>query len=250
MGKCEACQKPWDRFRGKRRCPTCGVPSLICKECFLEDQKSKKKKLREVRCDLCVAEKVTSKAQLRAKEQLEIDLYEKKLVEKGLIPQPEVQGERLKVTPSAGALLEAPKPTPTPKAKPKDKDNNKAKGKNTPKDNSSKNKGTPKKISNPENVTRLYLKNMCRETMNEQVLMDFLPGITHLVWKSDGKTGQFLGQGWVEMATPEDAAKAVAKNGQRVLNRPLYINFQPPNPKDVWPPARSSVEYLLQQQGV
>ena len=51
----------------------------------------------------------------------------------------------------------------------------------------------------------------------------------------------FLGQGWVEMATPEDAAKALAKNGQRVLNRPLYINYQPPDPKDLWPPPSSKV---------
>jgi hypothetical protein len=235
MGKCEACQKPWDRFRGKRRCPTCGVPSLICKDCFLEDQKSKKTKLREVRCDLCVQENVKSKAQLRAKEQLEIELYEKKLADQGLIPQPEVHGERLKVTPSGSAIHEAPKAKAASDRKPKAKDNSKGKQDN-------KKKATPKKIINPGNVTRLFLKNMCRESMNEQVLMDFLPGITHIVWKTDGKSGQFSGLGWVEMATPEDAAKAVAKNGQRVLNRPLYINFQPSDPKDLWPPPRSSVQ--------
>jgi predicted sulfurtransferase len=36
-GKCEACSQPWDKYRGKRRCPTCGVPSLICKDCFMKE---------------------------------------------------------------------------------------------------------------------------------------------------------------------------------------------------------------------
>ena len=40
LSKCEACEKPWDRFRGKRRCPTCGVPSIICSDCFDANEKS------------------------------------------------------------------------------------------------------------------------------------------------------------------------------------------------------------------
>lgn len=203
MSQCEACQKPWDRFGGKRRCPTCGVPSLICKECF---DKKGKANLKDVRCDLCVAENIKSKYQLRAKEQKEIEEYEQKLAERGLIPQPEARGERLKVT------------STTPKqfaAKP----------------------------SNPDGVTRLHLKNMCRKSMDENTLMEFLPGITHIVWRSDRKSGQFLGQGYVEMATPDDAANAVAKNGQIVLGRPLYIKYQPADPKDRWPPPNSQVLY-------
>lgn len=210
MSKCEACKKPWDRFRGKRRCPTCGVPSLICKECF---DKKGKSKLRDVRCDLCVAENITSKHKLRTKEQRKIEEYEQKLVDRGLIPQPEAKGERLKVT-SSGTVKEAPR-------------------------NHNNRSGEPP--SNPNGVTRLYLKNMCRNSMDEATLMKFLPGITHIVWKSDRKSGQFLGQGWVEMATTKDAAKAVAKNGQRVLDRPLYINYQPSDPKDLWPPQSSRV---------
>ena len=38
VGSCEKCGKGWDRFRGKRRCPCCGVPSLICKGCWDRDQ--------------------------------------------------------------------------------------------------------------------------------------------------------------------------------------------------------------------
>ena len=159
MSKCEACQKPWDRFRGKRRCPTCGVPSLICKECLETKGKSN---LRDVRCDLCVAENITSKHILRTKEQQEIEEYERKLVDRGLIPQPEAKGERLKVT-SSIAAKDAPRHF--------------------------NNKQTGKIPSNPNGVTRLFLKNMCRNSMDEATLMEFLPGITHIVWKSDRKSG-------------------------------------------------------------
>merc|ERR1719491_2892798 len=64
MGKCESCFKPWDMYRGKRRCPTCGVPSLICKDCFANDKEAgkggKKSKLkgRDVRCELCVEQNI------------------------------------------------------------------------------------------------------------------------------------------------------------------------------------------------
>ena len=216
MSKCEACQKPWDRFRGKRRCPTCGVPSLICKDCFMEDQKGKGK-LKFVRCDLCVQENVLSKHHLRNKEKTDIAEYEQKLADQGLIPQPKVHGERLKVSGGGRSTKEAP--------------------------NSSRDKYDKKTTvaPNPNNVTRLFLKNMCRKSMDEATLMEFLPGITHIVWRSDRASGEFQGQGWVEMATPEDAAKAIAKNSQRVLGRPLYINYQPADSKDAWPPSHSKV---------
>jgi predicted sulfurtransferase len=81
LSKCEACLKPWDMYRGKRRCPTCGVPSLICKECF-EADKAGTKKLKEVRCDLCVAEDIRNKRDLRAREEKEMKQYEQKLKSK------------------------------------------------------------------------------------------------------------------------------------------------------------------------
>eukprot|EP00339_Tiarina_fusa_P023610 CAMPEP_0117063906 /NCGR_PEP_ID=MMETSP0472-20121206/44616_1 /TAXON_ID=693140 ORGANISM="Tiarina fusus, Strain LIS" /NCGR_SAMPLE_ID=MMETSP0472 /ASSEMBLY_ACC=CAM_ASM_000603 /LENGTH=173 /DNA_ID=CAMNT_0004783803 /DNA_START=62 /DNA_END=579 /DNA_ORIENTATION=+ len=85
MGKCEACQKPWDMYRGKRRCPTCGVPSLICRECFLADKEGKKKLGREVRCDLCVEQGITSKKEIRQKDEQGIKEYERKMARKGLL---------------------------------------------------------------------------------------------------------------------------------------------------------------------
>ena len=78
MGQCEACGKPWDRYRGKRRCPTCGVPSLICRDCFQADQKGTRRLDRSVRCDLCVEQDVSSKKALRAREQRELEEYERR----------------------------------------------------------------------------------------------------------------------------------------------------------------------------
>ena len=189
MGKCEACQKPWDMYRGKRRCPTCGVPSLICRDCFLADKEGRKKLGRDIRCDLCVEQNITSKRELREKDEQEIRDYEHKMHQKGLLK------------PEEAAM--AP---------------------------------------NPDKVTRLALKNMCRKNMDEATLLDTLPGITHIVWRTDRKSGNFLGQGWVEMASPADAARSVARDGKiKLFGRPLYISFQAPGGKDAWPPPSSAV---------
>jgi Rhodanase C-terminal len=188
MGKCEACSKPWDMYRGKRRCPTCGVPSLICKECFLADKEGRKKLGRDVRCDLCVEQGIRSKKDLREKDERAIQDYETKMANKGLLQ---------------------PNNTAAP---------------------------------NPGGITRIFLKNMCRKNMNDATLIESLPGITHIVWRNDRKSGKFLGSGWVEMATPEDAARAVAQNNKLVIfGRPMGISFQAPDGKDAWPPPNSAV---------
>lgn len=82
MGKCESCSKPWDMYRGKRRCPTCGVPSLICRECFDADKSGTKKLGKQIRCDLCVAENIRSNIEMRQREERELMEYESKLQEK------------------------------------------------------------------------------------------------------------------------------------------------------------------------
>ena len=71
-----------DMYRGKRRCPTCGVPSLICRGCFEADKAGTKRLGKQVRCDLCVAEGVSSKAELRDREECEMKIYEGKLQRK------------------------------------------------------------------------------------------------------------------------------------------------------------------------
>lgn len=195
LGKCEACQKPWDMYRGKRRCPTCGVPSLICRECYLADKEGRKKLGREVRCDLCVEQGIKSKRELKEKDEQEIAEYERKMAKRGLL-----KPEKLEIAP------------------------------------------------NVEGITRLALKNMCRKNMDEATLLELFPGITHIVWRIERTSGKFLGQGWVELATPEDAARAVARDGKvKPFGRPLYISYQKPDGKDAWPPPSSAVDAKLYQ---
>ncbi|KAL9178295.1 hypothetical protein ACHAXT_001723 [Thalassiosira profunda] len=91
--ECAKCRKPWDRYIGKRKCYTCGVPVLVCDECMSSQSssahKKKKKKRRKektnkdgtndkveasndatveakeerIRCPLCVEEGVTVPAE-------------------------------------------------------------------------------------------------------------------------------------------------------------------------------------------
>ena len=190
LGRCEACKKPWDKYKGKRRCPTCGVPSLICKDCMMADKSGIRKLDRTIRCQLCVEENITSKHQRRILERQEEEEYEQKMKARGLTDL-------------------------------RDKD----------------------EAPNPDKIKRLAIKNMCRKQMDEVTLIETLPGITHIVWKTDRASQQFLGAGWVEMATPEDAARAVAMDGTIVLGRPMYISYEAPGGKDRWPPSNSSLKH-------
>lgn len=56
--KCCRCQKPWDRYVGKKKCNTCGVPVLVCDVC-LSHIGHKKEEEAMLRCPLCVEENVT-----------------------------------------------------------------------------------------------------------------------------------------------------------------------------------------------
>lgn len=51
---CCVCAAPWDRYVGKKKCSTCGVPVLMCDKCM-----SNKELVRSARCPLCVQEGVT-----------------------------------------------------------------------------------------------------------------------------------------------------------------------------------------------
>ena len=59
VGHCCLCKKPWDRFVGKKKCSTCGVPVLMCNSCM----SNKKQAEMLVRCPLCVEENVTMRAE-------------------------------------------------------------------------------------------------------------------------------------------------------------------------------------------
>lgn len=106
LGKCEACLKPWDMYRGKRRCPTCGVPSLICRTCFEADKTGTKKLGREIRCDMCVADDIWNKKQLREREEKETKAYELKLRQKLGNEEYEAPTQR------KHAITRKPKPNP------------------------------------------------------------------------------------------------------------------------------------------
>ena len=203
LGKCASCCKPWDNYGGKPcRCPTCGVPNLICKDCYT----SKKKKIKNMRCDLCVEQNVLSKKELRDKELRELMEFEQR--NQSLITHQQLDSVKKKpVTPSSASP------------------------------SLSRDRAT-----NKNDTTRLYLRNMCRHTVTEEKLMEVIPNITHIVWKVDGKSGTFFGQGWVEVKSPEDAEYAVSQSGKIIVcGRSLYIEYQPPDGKDLWPPPRSAV---------
>mmetsp|Transcript_3168 Transcript_3168/g.4461 ORF Transcript_3168/g.4461 Transcript_3168/m.4461 type:complete len:736 (-) Transcript_3168:25-2232(-) len=57
--KCCVCEQKWDRYVGKKKCWTCGVPVLMCEQCMsLKPDKTPGMELK-VRCPLCVEENVT-----------------------------------------------------------------------------------------------------------------------------------------------------------------------------------------------
>ncbi len=59
VSKCCVCSQPWDRYIGKKKCYTCGVPVLMCDRCqSTKPDKNPETKL-SVRCPLCIAENVT-----------------------------------------------------------------------------------------------------------------------------------------------------------------------------------------------
>mmetsp|Transcript_842 Transcript_842/g.1791 ORF Transcript_842/g.1791 Transcript_842/m.1791 type:complete len:706 (+) Transcript_842:68-2185(+) len=59
VAKCCVCGNLWDRYVGKKKCLTCGVPVLMCEKCMsLKSDKTSGMELK-VRCPLCVEEGVT-----------------------------------------------------------------------------------------------------------------------------------------------------------------------------------------------
>mmetsp|Transcript_4672 Transcript_4672/g.5392 ORF Transcript_4672/g.5392 Transcript_4672/m.5392 type:complete len:213 (+) Transcript_4672:436-1074(+) len=95
---------------------------------------------------------------------------------------------------------------------------------------------------NPQGVTRLFLGNL-PFAVNEGSLDAFFPGtITHVKWITDKETGKFYGSAFCEMDNAKNAAGAVAMAGQKLLGRPIKINFAPARPGDIWPPTTKAVK--------
>lgn len=62
LGKCVVCKTNWDRFIGKKKCYTCGIPVLMCDSCLSQKPDKTPGKELSVRCPLCVEEKITTPA--------------------------------------------------------------------------------------------------------------------------------------------------------------------------------------------
>jgi hypothetical protein len=210
------------------------VPSLICKDCLAADQNGTKKLDKSVRCDLCVEQGIYSKATIREQQAAALQQYEERQRQKGLL---EAAVVAIGGT-STSSTLSGPKTLKDGSSR--DRDQETITGEfSIAGELPQQHQGAVVTAANPDQITRLYLKNMCRKTMTEDVLLEHFPSITHIVWNT--RKGTFLGQGWVEMESPMAAAQAVARSGETVLGRPLYIDYQAADAKDLWPPPKSAV---------
>ena len=89
---------------------------------------------------------------------------------------------------------------------------------------------------NPQGCTRLFVGNL-PFAVDEASLASFLPGqVTHIKWITDKETGKFYGSAFIEMDNSQSAADAVAMAGEKLIGRPIKINFAPARDGDVWPP--------------
>ena len=107
-------------------------------------------------------------------------------------------------------------------------------------DKKSADKNKPCK-GNPSGVTRLFLGNL-PFAVDEASLGAFFPGeLTHIKWITDKETGKFYGSAFVEIDSSQSAADAVAMAGEKLMGRPIKINFAPARDGDVWPPEKKVV---------
>ena len=105
-------------------------------------------------------------------------------------------------------------------------------------ENKDKNKPCP---GNPQGVTRLFLGNL-PFAVDEASLGDFFKNrATHIKWITDKETGKFYGSAFIEMVDSLAAADAVASAGEKMLGRPIKINFAPARDGDVWPPEKKVI---------
>lgn len=96
---------------------------------------------------------------------------------------------------------------------------------------------------NPTGCTRLFLGNL-PFSVDEASLRTFLSPaeMTHVKWITDKETGKFYGSAFIEVATSKCGAVAVKKkNGEKLMGRPIRINFAPAREGDVWPPKSKEV---------
>ena len=61
LGRCVACDAPWDRYIGKKKCKTCEVPVLIFEPCLTKGvaKGDDKETIMRIRCPICVKDGCT-----------------------------------------------------------------------------------------------------------------------------------------------------------------------------------------------
>ena len=64
LGRCCTCNVPWERYVGKKKCYTCGVPVLMCDSCMTQKIEKIPTRALEVRCPLCKEENITVPASM------------------------------------------------------------------------------------------------------------------------------------------------------------------------------------------
>ncbi len=96
---------------------------------------------------------------------------------------------------------------------------------------------------NPLGVTRIFVGNL-PFAVDETSLREFASPaiITHIKWITDKETGKFYGSAFIEMKHAKDAAIIVTeRNGEKLMGRPLKINYAPARDGDVWPPKSKEI---------
>jgi len=91
---------------------------------------------------------------------------------------------------------------------------------------------------NPGRVTRLFVGNL-PWAFTEEALAGLLGKFSHIKYITDKDSQQFYGSVFVEMASVDDAGRAVGATGRELLGRNVRVNFAPPREgRDEWPPEK------------
>uniref|UniRef100_A0A7S4W3K2 Rhodanese domain-containing protein n=1 Tax=Alexandrium monilatum TaxID=311494 RepID=A0A7S4W3K2_9DINO len=209
LGSCISCHRQWDDYRASVRCNTCGVPVLVCDACAEVLKKdSSGQGLQSARCQLCIRERVTSKAEFRSRE-----LHRNAEASKGVY-------RLLHDVKEIGIRGAAPAEPALP---------------------ASEGVAACEAAANPTGITRLFIGNLSAKRVDEATLLKAFPGITHIQWLKDKASGLWYGSVFVEMASAEEAAMAVARDGEEVALRPARVKFSPMQGPGRWPPLGTAV---------
>lgn len=85
---------------------------------------------------------------------------------------------------------------------------------------------------NPEGIRKCFIGNLSFNIDDDQAKAFFADcgEIEELFWCQDKDTGKFYGTGFVTFTTTDGARKAVAKNGEDLLGRPIKCEYSKPRP--------------------